>query len=392
MPARTPNHAYADRAAFDRVLLLIATLLEHPGIGCPEPLARSDEPHDALKFVQTALRNYAQAHDIPLKFDSVPTLRKDLTTLRKYGILRDRKYRWGYYLGTGGLTWSELKTALNALRSLAVYQQDPLITRLYHQILRRLGLQNASDGAIYPVRTQINQAIMSTDPETMMRQGRYRQTLFEHLAEVEAAILQGQAIEIHKERQAHATNKLGYLQVWPLQLVYADVAWYLLYEEIETGLLAFRRLDRFSGHFRKMRDRQRSLEVQWQSLETAHQLRKQGWGLYLGQLEEQQLELADKLETIQVIVRFFDQVMVFIQEGDLRHPSQKIVPEPVPKNERPNYVDYYATLPPRSLREFSFWVSRHLDQAQFIAPVDWAKWHYEAARRLVQRYEQDSSP
>ncbi|WP_439638174.1 hypothetical protein [Spirulina sp.] len=81
-------------------------------------------------------------------------------------------------------------------------------------------------------------------------------------------------------------------------------------------------------------------------------------------------------------------MMVFIQEGDLRHPSQKIIPEPVPKNTQPTYVDYHVQLPPRSLREFSFWVARHLDHAQFIAPAHWVKSHHQAAQRLVQRYEQ----
>jgi len=43
-----------------------------------------------------------------------PTLRKDLETLRRYGILDRQMYRWGYYLGTGALRRDELQVAFNA--------------------------------------------------------------------------------------------------------------------------------------------------------------------------------------------------------------------------------------------------------------------------------------
>jgi len=46
-----------------------------------------------------------------------PTLRKDLETLRRYGILDRQMYRWGYYLGTGALRRDELQVAFNALAS-----------------------------------------------------------------------------------------------------------------------------------------------------------------------------------------------------------------------------------------------------------------------------------
>jgi hypothetical protein len=387
MPSRKPDHSYASQSAFDRLLLLIATLLRHPGVGAADPLTADDEAHDAMELVQQHLRDTAREQGITLKYDSAHTLRKDLKILKHYGVMAERRYQWGYYLGTGGLTWPELKTALNALRSLAVYQQDPLINDLYDKIVRRLGVQPSSGGFIYPVRSHINQAIVYTDPTEMMRQSRYRHTLFEHLDEIEAAILHGQAIEIHRDRRAFKTSDVGYFQVWPLQLVYSDIAWYLLCEEVEDGRLGFRRLDRFTGHFKLLPEQQRSIEEQYQSMEAAHALRRQGWGLSLGTAEEQELERSGKQELIHTTVRFFSDVIVFIVEGELRHPTQKIESEPVSRGKKPSYVDYHVDLPPRSMPEFSFWVYKHLDQAQFLAPEEWVKEHHHRAKQLVARFE-----
>ncbi|WP_335209431.1 hypothetical protein [Nostoc sp.] len=67
-------------------------------------------------------------------------------------------------------------------------------------------------------------------------------------------------------------------------------------------------------------------------------------------------------------VRFFPEVMEFIQEGEKRHPKQKIELGPKGKNGKPTYVDYIVKLPKRSLEEFCRWVYRFMGNAQFISP------------------------
>ncbi|MFN9867871.1 MAG: WYL domain-containing protein, partial [Pseudanabaena sp.] len=42
------------------------------------------------------------------------------------------------------------------------------------------------------------------------------------------------------------SQKIGYLQVFPLQLIYHDIAWYLLYEYVDNGHLEIERIDRFT--------------------------------------------------------------------------------------------------------------------------------------------------
>jgi hypothetical protein len=122
-------------------------------------------------------------------------------------------------------------------------------------------------------------------------------------------------------------------------------------------------------------------------METAHALRRQGWGLALGSVEEQRLECAGKQPLVHATVRFFSNIVPFILEGELRHPTQRLEPEPKTRGQQPSYVDYHVDLPPRSLPEFSFWVYKHLDQAQFLAPEDWAQEHHRRAKQLAARFE-----
>jgi len=80
-------------------------------------------------------------------------------------------------------------------------------------------------------------------------------------------------------------------------------------------------------------------------------------------------------------VRFFPPVMAFIEEGKRRHHSQKNL-------QRQHYrqaeiFDYTVKLPPRSLNEFSFWVFRFMDNAQFYPRSSGST---SAAQALVCRY------
>jgi len=50
------------------------------------------------------------------------------------------------------------------------------------------------------------------------------------------AISKGQAIEISRGSDPYLRGYIGPLQIWPLQLIYHDIAWYLIYEYIVTGI------------------------------------------------------------------------------------------------------------------------------------------------------------
>ena len=391
MPKFSQSHPHSDRQAFERLMLLIATFLQYPSIGSPEASTpNNNHPHEALTDVKQQIEQLAQEMGITINNCSIPTIRKDLVTLRKYGILNKRIYRWGYYLGTGVMTKSELSVALNALASLAEYQRSPQIIKIYASLIKRLQGFDADDNSklLYPVRSQINHLIVNTDLEDRIKkkQTQNRHTLFDSLATVEKAILDGQAIEIYRHSDPYADNT-GAAQVYPLQLIYHDIAWYLLYENCDNSHFMVVRVDRLTDKCIAIPSQTRSLQAQKESLDLAHQLLANGWGLNMGDLDEQMQERQMELEFETVIVRFFEPVIQFIEEGTYRHPSQKI-----DARSKPESIDLHLSLPPRSLSEFSRWVNRFMDQAIILAPESLVKQQAQAAQRLTDRYRQQSAP
>jgi predicted DNA-binding transcriptional regulator YafY len=387
MPKFSQTHPHSDRQAFERLMLLIATFLKYPSVGSPEGSHQNaDQPHDALVDVKQKLEQLAQDLDITIN-SSIPTIRKDLVTLRKYGILNKRIYRWGYYLGTGAMTKEELSAALNALASLAEYQRSPQIIKIYTSLVKRLQGFDADENSklLYPVRSQINHLIVNTDLEDRIKkkQSQNRHTLFDSLTTVEKSILNGQAIEIYRHSDPYADNT-GAAQVYPLQLIYHDIAWYLLYENCDNSHFMIVRVDRLTDKCVEVPSQTRSLQAQKQSLDLAHQLLANGWGLNMGELNEQMQERQIKLEFETVIVRFFAPVIQFIEEGTYRHPSQKI-----DARRKPDSIDLHLTLPPRSLSEFSRWVNRFMDNAIILAPKSLVHKQAKAAQRLADLYRRE---
>lgn len=171
--------------------------------------------------------------------------------------------------------------------------------------------------------------------------------------------------------------------MYPLQLVYADIAWYLLYERAESQHLEIERVDRFTDLCEAAPDKPRGIAAQQQQLQAAQKLLRSGWGLYLGTPEQQRRERAGESELVKVRVRFFAPVDAFILEGDRRHPTQQLRKG---GQDSHSYVDYSIQLPERSLSEFSRWVNRFMHHAKILAPAELAAQHHANALQLVQRY------
>jgi hypothetical protein len=386
-------HPYSDCQAFERLMLLLATLVQYPGVGYNEehpPSARTGHPHDALQEVQTLIKQVAASSGVewPAGYPATSTLRKDLETLRHYGILDRRMYRWGYYLGTGVMKPEELQAALGALESYAKYQGHPLMRKIYQSISKRLrGFHSQSPAQFfYPVRQLFNRAVIQTDPEVMIEQGDYQDTLFHQLETVEQAIVDGQAIEISRGQDLYNRGRVGPIQVWPLQLIYYDIAWYLVYESCHNAHLAVGRLNRFKDYCKLLPSQIRSIETQQQSLQNAHQLIENGWGLNLGEPQEQVAELAGTLPLENVQIKFFAPVASFIWEGTCRHSKQKLTVGPKDSTGKPTVVNYSIELPPRSLKEFGWWIWRYGACAQILSPPALIEQHTQATRKLAALY------
>jgi hypothetical protein len=390
MAKKLTLHPYSDRQSFQRLMLLIATLICYPDIG--DRNLKAIENSNILEIVKQKLRELADSISIQLpdEYPAIPTLRKDLEILREYKILDRRMYRHGYYVGTGVMTKAELKMAFNALESQAIYQGDPNIRRVYDRLSQRLRGFEFEDGRdfFYPVRQNLNRSINYTDPQEMMEKGKYRHTLFHQIDKIERAILTRSSIEISRKTNLYGDRGLGIFAVIPLQLIYYDIAWYLLYESCYDGCLAIGRMNRLADYCEFLTQPTRDIETQKQSLNNAYKLLKNGWGLKLGNKQEQELELQGKLPLVKVKVRFFPPASDFIQEGELRHPKQKLkLGTKDLETGKPKYIDYAIDLPARSLEEFSIWVQRYFDKAQILSPSELVEKHYNAALTLVEKYK-----
>jgi hypothetical protein len=93
--AKSPElHPYADRASYERVMLLVSAIASNPGIA---PSGVEVSPMVALLGEMKAI---AHARGMPWKEWSEHTIREDLKELRRFGILREgTAMRSGYYLG-----------------------------------------------------------------------------------------------------------------------------------------------------------------------------------------------------------------------------------------------------------------------------------------------------
>jgi hypothetical protein len=109
---------------------------------------------------------------------------------------------------------------------------------------------------VYLTRAFAQICIVFTDPDAMIAQQRHNHNLFFSLEKLEQAMIDGQAIKIYQTRNPYAEKNIGLMIVFPLQLLYQEVAWYLICEVIQlesfvekTPYLLVERVDRFSEEF-----------------------------------------------------------------------------------------------------------------------------------------------
>lgn len=91
------SNPYSNGISFERLMLLVAAIAQNPGIA---PHKGRNAGVDPMETLLEAMREIAQQRHVEWQSWSVNTIRADLKTLRKYGILPDKTMlRAGYYLG-----------------------------------------------------------------------------------------------------------------------------------------------------------------------------------------------------------------------------------------------------------------------------------------------------
>ncbi len=317
--------------AADRLLVVAALVAEFPGI-------KLEELRECL--ADKSGREWAPA-----------TLFADLKKLRAAGLLAGGTRRDGYFPPGPAFSEPEARALLGAMRTLAENLGSPLCTDQFRRISRRLVGNRRLDLLAYPAEAVGNRPVLDTTDSDYI-------ALVE---ELEADIRIGREIAITKvfHPWETAAHKQSTHVVVPLQLLFHDVAWYLLAEDRADGQFRVFRLDRLSKAIRPTATPARGLEAQRAALKEARALLDLAWGVMI----PPRGTTKDSPDLIPVAVRFGAFAAQFIRESINRHPTQ---------HTRKSGEDliFSARLHPCSLKEFGRWVVQWAEHAEVIAPRD----------------------
>jgi hypothetical protein len=347
------------------------------------PFCWQAETGSSLKSLVTALQQQGE-----LVGDRQAALRKDMEQILKpYGILPGFRLRRGYFLGSGLLSERELLRVASLLQSQVKHIQDPAALSLLSTLQTRLRSSQRDLEQLYPVRAIGNRTIINPDLLP-------RDPIARHPERLEADIETGQLLELNRFVGVgrFTDSPTGFLQAWPLQIVFHNIAWYLGYEIAtgpQAGLLQFERLDRlFRGH---PQSAQRSQTAQRQALQRLQRLYLASGGLYLGSDPQQQRQFLSPdpqgraAATLLLELWFSDRIFAFISEGTQRFPraqmkmSPRLTPNPSPAESlfcltqspdplHPHRFQVQLPLWAREDRDLWRWILGFEDGVRVVAP------------------------
>lgn len=222
------------------------------------------------------------------------TLRKDIEKiLTPYGFrARNDNVRHGYCLGTAVLSAPRLREVHDVVRQAAGRLADPSAQDLLAELDERLGWAGLLREDDTPVRSYARHVVVDSAlvrPDSLAAPRRAEA--------IERAIATRRRVLLRRFPWAgsHAESPSGELRVWPLQLIFHNVGWYLLYEEDhlgrEQGLIRSERLDRLSLVATEG-DLHRGDSAHAAALARLERLLHCSGGIYLGEELEQQLAIS----------------------------------------------------------------------------------------------------
>jgi len=258
------------------------------------------------------------------------TLRKDIEKiLTPYGFRgRHDNVRHGYTLGTALLSAPRLREVHAVVRHAAGRLADPSAQDLLEELDGRLARAGINTAGEAPVRSYARHAVVDASlarPDSLARPAR---------AEViERAIFEHRRVRLERFSGAGSFvgGASGELRVWPLQLLFHAVGWYLIFEEDgigrEEGLIRSERLDRLAlrqseGPWR------RSPERHGRSVQRLERLLQLCGGIYFGDDLDAQLILAGPAPRARAVLetlRFSctPWAFAFLRESTGRYPLEQ---------------------------------------------------------------------
>ncbi|MDJ0675585.1 MAG: WYL domain-containing protein, partial [Calothrix sp. MO_167.B42] len=310
-------HSYSELEPFQRLIGTIRFILYHPF------LPSSGE--GSLRTLVSALKQ-----DGVIIGHGLDKVRKDIElVLKPYQILPNFPLRHGYFAGTGILPKQDLIKVFNVLQSQAKSLDDPLALDIYEKFTQRMQQSRLIDSSeVYPVRGIAHRSIIDLDHL-------HHTNLARKISELENACANGELLELGRfpGRGKYDGDEEGLFQVWPLQIVFYNSAWYLGFEcegGKSPGLFRFERLDRL--FLEKISLQKRSRTAQEKSLKKLQTLLAASVGIFLGySASEQRLFFSkNQVEKSQIFVTvelwFNDDKFSFIAEGTKRFSMMKMSP------------------------------------------------------------------
>jgi hypothetical protein len=307
-----------DAPVFQRVFALLRHLLQQPfdraaGTPLPEHLI-------------------AQTEAIPGAYlpGEAATLRKDIERIfTPYGFRRrNDNVRHGYGLGTALLSAHRLREVHAVVRDAAGRLADPTAQDLLAELEERLQWGGIAIDHDTPVRGFANRSIVSSAlvrPDSLAAEPQAER--------LETAIVERRRVELERYASvaSFADSPSGSFRVWPLQLLFHNIGWYLVYEEDaigrEEGVIRTERIDRLALR-RSERGYRRSDEAHRAALKRLELLLHHSGGIYFGDSLDTQLQLCSPTDKVRakalVTVRFCCQSwsFAFIREGLQRYPIE----------------------------------------------------------------------
>ncbi len=402
-----------DAAAFVRVFTLLRHVLQHPF----DRESGSDLPAHLIAAMEEIPGAYLPGE--------AATLRKDVEKLlTPYGFrLRNDNVRHGYALGTALLSASRLREIHGVVSQAAGRLGDPSAQDLLAELEQRLRWGGISPDATAPLRSYANHSVVDA---ALVRKDSLAadRHAFRQAEAIETAILEHRRVVLERFTTVASfpDSPVGELRVWPLQLIFHTIGWYLLYEEDAVaqphGLIRSERLDRLALRHSESRNR-RSEETHRQALARAAQLLHLSGGIYCGDDLAEQLALtgsAAKARARQLVTLRFSceaWAFAFIREGVLRFPIEhtrlsKPLPgdtwwrhpraphglEPNPAGDTHPYP-VEIDLPPWTVRrdvDLRTWLLGFVGGIRIEAPEVLRQEHQDKARAILAAYGTSAEP
>ncbi|MFS8778995.1 AAA family ATPase [Synechococcus sp. W55.1] len=332
-PLTFATHAYSDWDSFSRLIYTIRLILTQPFHFDPE-----------LGSLESLNRELQQRGWV--RGQNRDAIRKDIEkVLKPYQILPSFPMKRGYFTHSGIFTRHELKQIYRLLQVSTRALENPWEQAVYEMVEQRMRLSRIDTSEIYPTRRLGNQPIV--DP-TLAPSG----TLADRrgLQVVEEAMERGELLEVKRLPGATFPGEaVESFRIWPLQLVFHQIAWYLgceYHSPKRQGLMRFERMDRLFLNRRHCATRSR--QEQLAALERLHKLYDVSAGIFLGNDPHLQKQILsrDPNERRQAEVTlelwFSDRIFPFVSEGTRRFKHQRMSPR-ISGSSRPRSI---FNLPP----------------------------------------------